>query len=156
MSHIETTFAFRTRILDYLWAGLPMVVTEGDSFAELVEAEGLGVVVPAQDVTALEAAIERVLFDDAFAAGVRQNVKRVREQFYWAHALAPLVSFVRAPRYAADHVDARANRAASTKRRKPYGLGHNLRMFWHYLRADGAARTLQRIIARTQRPTRPR
>jgi glycosyltransferase involved in cell wall biosynthesis len=36
MSHVETTFAFRTRILDYLWAGLPMIVTEGDSFAELV------------------------------------------------------------------------------------------------------------------------
>lgn len=41
MSHVETTFSFRTRILDYLWAGRPpMVVTEGDSFAELVEREG--------------------------------------------------------------------------------------------------------------------
>ena len=48
--HVETEFSFRTRILDYLWAGLPMVVTEGDSMAELVEREGLGIVVPAEDV----------------------------------------------------------------------------------------------------------
>src|SRR6185436_9947916 len=30
--HVETTFSFRTRILDYLWAGLPIVSTRGDSF----------------------------------------------------------------------------------------------------------------------------
>ncbi len=34
--HVETTFAFRTRVLDYLWAGLPIVTTSGDSFADLV------------------------------------------------------------------------------------------------------------------------
>jgi hypothetical protein len=26
--HVETTFSFRTRTLDYLWAGLPIVATE--------------------------------------------------------------------------------------------------------------------------------
>ena len=44
--HLETTLAFRTRILDYLWAALPMVVTKGDSFGELVKREELGVAVP--------------------------------------------------------------------------------------------------------------
>jgi hypothetical protein len=144
MSHIETTFAFRTRILDYLWAGLPMVVTEGDSFAELVEAEGLGIVVPAQDVAALEAAIERVLFDDDFARMTRANVERVRERFVWERALAPLVEFVRAPRRSADRVD----RSAGGKRRKPYGAGHDARMFWHYLRAEGPVRALARVTSR--------
>jgi glycosyltransferase involved in cell wall biosynthesis len=83
MSQVETTFSFRTRILDYLWAGLPMVVTEGDSFADLVREEGLGVVVPAQDVAALESAIERVLFDAEFARVARANVARVCQEFYW-------------------------------------------------------------------------
>jgi glycosyltransferase involved in cell wall biosynthesis len=151
MSHIETTFAFRTRILDYLWAGLPMVVTEGDSFAELVAAEGLGVVVPAQDVDALEAAIERVLFDEDFAATARRNVERVRESFLWARTLAPLVEFVRSPHHAADHAGGRADRSGGAKRRKPYGAGHNARMFWHYLRAEGPLRVLQRVASRGRR-----
>lgn len=151
MSHVETTFAFRTRILDYLWAGLPMVVTEGDSFADLVEAEGLGVVVPAQDVAALELALERVLFDGDFIAETRRNVERVRTEFVWERTLAPLVAFVRDPHRAADKLDGRAVRSGAGKRRKPYGLGHNLRMFWHYLRAEGPMRALARVTSRLNR-----
>ena len=33
LDHVETEFSFRTRILDYLWASLPVVATGGDSFA---------------------------------------------------------------------------------------------------------------------------
>jgi len=151
MSHIETTFAFRTRILDYLWAGLPMVVTEGDSFAALVTDEGLGVVVPANDVAALEAAIERVLYDEEFAAAARQNVQRVREEFVWERVLAPLVEFVRSPRRAADQLNGRVDRELRAKRLKRYGLGHNVRMFWRYLRAEGVGRTLRRVTSRLNR-----
>jgi glycosyltransferase involved in cell wall biosynthesis len=148
MSHVETTFSFRTRILDYLWAGLPMVVTEGDSFAELVEREGLGVVVPARDVAALELALERVLFDEEFIAQTRRNVERVRADFLWEKTLAPLVEFVANPHRAADSVGSRVDRSASGKRRKPYGLAHDIRMFWHYLRAEGIAPTWQRFTRR--------
>ena len=40
--HVETEFSFRTRILDYLWAGLPFVTTAGDSFADLTTSTPLG------------------------------------------------------------------------------------------------------------------
>ena len=66
-SHIETTFSFRTRILDYLWAELPMVVTAGDHFAELSAAEKLGVVVEAgQRIAVLLGSANRdpVVFDE--------------------------------------------------------------------------------------------
>ena len=148
MSHIETTFAFRTRILDYLWASLPMVVTEGDIFAELVAAEGLGVVVPAQDVAALEAALERALFDDEFVASVRKNVERVRQRFLWERSLEPLVEFVRSPHLASDNLNGRADRSHLGRRRKPYGFRHNAGRFWHYLRAEGLWRALRRVTAR--------
>src|SRR5206468_8785633 len=65
LDHVETAFSFRTRILDYLWASLPIVATEGDSFATLIEAEGLGLTVPAQDVGALETALLPLLDDPA-------------------------------------------------------------------------------------------
>lgn len=148
MSHVETTFSFRTRILDYLWAGLPMVVTEGDSFAELVRAEGLGVVVPAGDVAALESAIETVLYDDAFAASARKNVHRVRGQFEWEQVLRPLLDFVSSPHHAADQARSREDRSAGRARLKPYGRRHNLRMFWHYLKAEGPASAIRRTSSR--------
>jgi GT2 family glycosyltransferase/glycosyltransferase involved in cell wall biosynthesis len=100
--HLETTFAFRTRILDYLWAGLPMVVTAGDAFGSLVADEGLGVRVPERDVSALVAALEHCLFDQEFAKQCQANIERIRPQFAWSRTLAPLVEFCRSPMRAPD------------------------------------------------------
>ena len=100
--HVETTFSFRTRMLDYLWAGLPIVATEGDSFSRLIESHQLGVTVPEQDVDALADALERALFDEEFRAAAKANVAEVREQFRWHNVLAPLVAFCRDARRAAD------------------------------------------------------
>jgi hypothetical protein len=104
--HVETTFSFRTRMLDYLWAGLPIVATGGDTFGDLVSAEGLGVTVPEQDAEALAEALERTLYDDEFVAAARAAVDRVRDEYTWETALRPLLEFCRAPRRAPDLVEA--------------------------------------------------
>ena len=102
--HIETTFSFRTRILDYLWTHLPIVTTRGDGFGDLVSAEGLGVAVRESDPAALAAALELMLFDDAASSLARANVARVRQDFTWDKTLAPLIEFCRDPRPAPDRV----------------------------------------------------
>jgi len=35
--HLETEYSFRTRILDYIKHELPIICTEGDYFADLVD-----------------------------------------------------------------------------------------------------------------------
>ncbi|MBN9606093.1 MAG: glycosyltransferase family 4 protein [Actinomycetales bacterium] len=136
-SHLETTLAFRTRILDYLWAGLPMVVTQGDSFGELVAREGLGEAVPHADPDALADALERVLFDDAVAADARAAVARVRERFRWEVVLQPLVDYVAAPWEAPDHALVPRESVVRARRVKHWGLRHDWRRFQHYLREGG-------------------
>jgi glycosyltransferase involved in cell wall biosynthesis len=155
-SHVETTFSFRTRILDYLWAGLPMVVTEGDHFAQLVAEEKLGVVVPSGDVDALVAALEKVLYDEAFIRTAKRNVARVRQRYFWSVVLAPLVRFVADPRHAADLV-ARglvgqgAPVRRTTTRRKKHGIRHDVGLFFHYLRNGGPAVVAKKIRSRLGR-----
>lgn len=100
----ETTFSFRTRILDYLWAGLPMVVTEGDGFAELIEREGLGAVAPAHDPEAMAACLAGLLENPEAHEAAVQNVRRVREWYRWERVLAPLCEFCRRPHRAADRL----------------------------------------------------
>ena len=102
LEHVETAYAFRTRMLDYLWAGLPIVCTAGDAFADLVAAEDLGAVVPVGDAGALADALLRTLADPAPYA---ERVAAVRDRFRWSRALAPLVDFCAAPRRAPDLVD---------------------------------------------------
>ena len=153
-AHVETEFSSRTRILDYLWAGLPMVVTAGDTFADLVEEEGLGIVVPAGDGEALEAALEKALYDEAFALAARGRVKEVRERFMWERTLEPLRRIAREPKRA-DDVDAAGGRKAlaATVREllepadRP-GLRRDARMAWHYLRHGGVREVAHRVTAR--------
>jgi len=154
-SHIETTFSFRTRILDYLWAELPMVVTEGDYFAELVTAESLGIAVPAGDVAALASALEKVLYDAEFAEDAVQNIRRVKERFTWDVVLQPLVSFVSESRHARDN----ARFAAVTSgiatgprpRIRPTGLRNDLKLLRHYLKSGGLRMVMRRVRSRLRR-----
>lgn len=104
--HIETDFSFRTRILDYLWAGLPIVATEGDGFAALIRDHHLGAVVPQQDVGALVKSLEEVLFEGDISA-IRDNVRTFAGQMTWDKALRPLVDFVSHPAHAADFPESR-------------------------------------------------
>ena len=99
---VETRFSFRTRVLDYLWAGLPIVTTTGDVFAELTEAEGLGLTVPPEDPESLEEALLRILSDWDLAERCRARVDEVRGSFRWSTVLEPLAGFCRSPRRAAD------------------------------------------------------
>jgi len=152
-SHIETTFSFRTRILDYLWAELPMVVTEGDHFAELVAAERLGVVVEAGNVEQLAAALERALFDEQFIAEARANIHRVRERYYWETVLAPLVRFVATAHKAGDRQGRNAGKVGTSggrRRRRHSGVRHDLERAFFYLKNAG----LGVVVAKVRRRLR--
>lgn len=155
-SHIETTFSFRTRILDYLWAELPMVVTEGDHFAELVEAENLGIVVEAGNVQQLADALEKVLFDEDFIAEAKANIHRVRERYYWERALAPLVDFVANADHAGDNRQLGAAQLAAAARsrkiRPRAGLRHDIGRAMFYLRTAGPKAVAGKVMKRMRRP----
>ncbi|MDQ1547651.1 MAG: hypothetical protein QOH69_2555 [Actinomycetota bacterium] len=151
-SHIETTFSFRTRILDYLWAELPMVITAGDHFADLAEREGLGIVVEAGNVGQLAAALERVLFDDEFIERCRLNIRRVRSDYYWENVLEPLVNFVSVAHRSGDHQGASsAHAGGARKRKRQYGFRHDLSLAWYYLRHNGPGVVLQKVSGRLKR-----
>ncbi|QWT23730.1 glycosyltransferase family 1 protein [Subtercola sp. PAMC28395] len=109
LDHLETRFSFRTRLLDYLWAGLPIVNSAGDAFESVIVERGLGAVVLPGDQLQLEQAIEKFLYDDAAVAAARSNVRDFAPSLGWQSASKALVSFCLDPYHAAD---ARHNRAA--------------------------------------------
>jgi hypothetical protein len=102
LDHLETRFSFRTRVLDYLWAGLPMVLTAGDTLSEDIEKHGFAITVPPGDVEAIAAALSDLIRNPLDRDGVR----RYGEQFGWERSAGPLVRFCRSPRRAADWVTA--------------------------------------------------
>jgi glycosyltransferase involved in cell wall biosynthesis len=99
---VETRLAFRSRVLEYIWAGLPIVATAGDATSDLVAGHGLGVVTPVGDTAAVAAAIDRLLSEPR--AAQEPAFAAAREALSWERAAAPLVRFCRAPAHAPDRV----------------------------------------------------
>ena len=153
--HVETTFSFRTRMLDYLWAGIPIVATDGDSFGRLIRSEGLGVVVPERDSDAMAAALERALYDEDFVAQCRANVARVREQFTWQRTLEPLVEFCRRPLRAEDVEGERRPRRGKNEREPAGGsLYRNIAYARAHYREGGMPLVMSQAKAKLQKAFR--
>lgn len=90
--HLEARFAYRTRLLDCFWAGLPVVCTSGDDLAERVALEGLGAVVAPGDVEALAGALERVLV--AGRAAYAQPLREAAALQTWPLVAKPIVRWL--------------------------------------------------------------
>jgi glycosyltransferase involved in cell wall biosynthesis len=95
VDHLETRFAYRTRLLDGLWAGVPIVCTSGDDLAERVAREQLGEVAPPGDWEGLAAGIEDVLEKgrDAYAPRLRAAA----EGQTWSKVSEPLARWIAQP-----------------------------------------------------------
>jgi glycosyltransferase involved in cell wall biosynthesis len=92
--HLETRFSHRTRLLDCLWAGVPVVCTRGDDLAERVAADDLGAAVPPGDPGALAAALARVL--DAGRSSFGPALARAAEELRWSRVAEPLAALISA------------------------------------------------------------
>jgi glycosyltransferase involved in cell wall biosynthesis len=110
--HLETRFAFRTRLLDCFWAGLPVVCTAGDELADVIEAEDAGAAVAAGDAHAAAAALTRVL--ERGRDAYRPALERIAARYRWDVVAAPLIRYVQS--------DAPPGRPAHRTRRPGHAL----------------------------------
>ncbi|MEA2298766.1 MAG: hypothetical protein QOF77_1702 [Solirubrobacteraceae bacterium] len=92
--HLETRLSSRTRLLDCFWAGLPVVCTRGDEFAERIERDGLGATVGPLDGAGAARALETVL--DRGRAAYAPALARAAADHSWERVAAPLVAMVTA------------------------------------------------------------
>ena len=87
---LEARLAFRTRLLDHIACGTPLVVTEGDVLADLVESRVLGRVVAAGDVDGWTEALAELLDDDRAHAAASSAVTAAQAELSWTRAGEPL------------------------------------------------------------------
>ena len=94
---LETRLSLRTRFLDALAAGCPVVVTEGGAVPRLVRERGAGWVVPPADATALAAVLGAALADGGERERRSAAGRELAARFAWERVLAPLVAFCQEP-----------------------------------------------------------
>jgi hypothetical protein len=145
--HLEARYSFRTRVLDHFWAGLPSVVSSGDSIGDLVERRGLGRAVPPGDEEGFAAALAELLDDGELRGAVSARVRQLAPALRWSECARPLVQFCVDP-------------GARPRRRAPRGtvaratLGQYrdvLAGLWEHRGPADAVRALPRHLARALR-----
>ncbi len=92
-NHLETRFSFRTRILDCLWARLPVISTKGDYFAEEIQKNNLGITVGYENPQELAHAISKLSDDKEFYNKCKENIDKYRENYKWDVVTKPLNEF---------------------------------------------------------------
>ena len=97
---LETRLAFRSRLFDYIRAGVPSLVSRGDATAEIVEQHNLGLTVPIADVNAVSQTLITLLEEPRATRAAHFDA--ARNFFTWERAAEPLVRFCQVPHRAPD------------------------------------------------------
>jgi GT2 family glycosyltransferase len=154
--HIETRFAFRTRILDYLWAGLPIISTKGDSLSEIVEQRNLGITVKDGDVDELVKAIIEITDNKELYRIYKQNINSIAKTYSWEKVCTPIIKFCKDPVSSAVRKKLRSNQihtsinpldivggSGKVEKEKQKGKGYIIKRFFYHLFRSGPSKTLK-------------
>lgn len=151
LDHLETAFSFRTRILDYLWAGLPIIATRGDIFEEIIESNSLGTVVHPGDVEELATAIEDLLFNPDKLAETSKQVSDFASCFHWDTTAQPLLHFIQNASRAADADSTFSRSLNRIDRSSASRLSRRLHLYAASVREFGVGATLRSSLKSIRR-----
>lgn len=84
-------------MLDFLWASLPVVSTEGGAASRLLSRVGGGLVVRPEKEEIADALVA-VLTDPALRQRLADGARTAVRELTWERTLAPLLAFVEGPR----------------------------------------------------------
>lgn len=99
---LENRYAWRTRLLDCVWCGLPVAATGGDPLTQWLGRRGLAAVVPPTDAAALATALLGWLDAPTRRSALAEAFASAADELAWSRQVAPLRRFMQEPRFAAD------------------------------------------------------
>jgi glycosyltransferase involved in cell wall biosynthesis len=95
--HVETRYSYRTRLLDYLWAGLPTISTGGDVLSDEIAGTGAGISVSQGNVGEVGEALRQLARDAPRRRAMRERARVLAADHTWQRAAMPLLEYCRAP-----------------------------------------------------------
>jgi len=81
---LESEFAYRTRLLDLFWSGVPVVATEGEYLGDLAARSGAALTVPPASASAVADAILKIWRSPETARQMSAAGQRLAESLSWS------------------------------------------------------------------------
>ena len=90
----ETRYSFRTRLMDYIWAELPMVVSAGDDLSGELASEGIAEALPDNSPAVIADAISSWLDRVGDHRGsFTEKFALLKQRYRWSRVAQPLMEF---------------------------------------------------------------
>lgn len=146
--NLETRFSFRTRMMDYIWAGLPIISTEGDPLSDLVRQNQLGLTVPCGNAELLAQAIVQAADAPATRQTWKHNCLATAQEFSWDRVFEPVVAWCRSPVQAKDkeYTDLWSACVEDSWRRPKRAWQYYLQRALHHYRVTGVKGLATRVM----------
>jgi glycosyltransferase involved in cell wall biosynthesis len=139
----ETELGARTRVLDWIARGIPVVCTRGSEISVDVADEGMGLVVPQGDPEALSAAILSLRADPGMAGAIRERQEVWgRGKGAMSEVFKPLLEWAACPQKLPTRVLGRAP-VPSVR-----SFAYSRLLAWEINRSKGALQTFRKGILR--------
>lgn len=135
--HLEAELSFRTRIVDMLWGGLPVITSERDEMSDYIEKYEAGRVVKIGNYDMLADAIIGLLSDDDMRKRMSGNARRIiDDELSWDKAVKPIDEFCKNPKIAEDKIDELAINSYLSVTMPRYSMGMEIKsLLYHAKRA---------------------
>lgn len=98
----ENELAWRTRLVDYMWADLPIITNGGDPLGEILLSNDAAVKLHGLSAKEISNDLVQTLKDKQNLDNVKKNLSKVKKQFYWDVATKDLAESIRSHARAAD------------------------------------------------------
>ncbi len=98
---LEDIYSIRVRFFDYVWAGVPIIVSGKGYVSDIVKDYGIGLVIRNVEEEWYKAL--RKLADVSFRLECAKRIKEVRRDFSWDKVIEPLVRYCNNPKRMIDH-----------------------------------------------------
>jgi glycosyltransferase involved in cell wall biosynthesis len=99
-SSLETRYSIRSRVMDYFWCRLPVLITDGDVTSEWIEKYNVGKIVPPKDKLAVSNALIEML--NSPKERWREGFDKISAQMKWNQQIRPLSEYCKRGLYASD------------------------------------------------------
>jgi len=99
---MENSLSWRTRVADYVWAGMPIASNGGDPLTEDLIAHGAAGRLDISTLENLSESIYKILADESGLKRMKSQMQAYRPNLYWDHVVKPLVEIIASRALAAD------------------------------------------------------
>jgi glycosyltransferase involved in cell wall biosynthesis len=96
--HLENRFSQRIRLLDYVWAGLPVLTNGGNVLGDWIQDKELGETVPFGDDRMLAKVIVDWSESSKKVSQIKKRMSVAKKDLSWAKVCKPLIRFFQNPR----------------------------------------------------------